>query len=104
MTSRTGSRRTFLVGGVAAAAVVGPLAIAAATKETSTPLWKPAAPKPASNEIAGWTKHLGARIKIVGEFGPAVGKVAALQSQNSERSRPLGLRANPFTLFFEVDA
>jgi hypothetical protein len=97
------SRRNFIVGGVAAAAIVGPLAIAAGGSTAPTgSSWNPLAPaKPA--ELSEWQGLVGSKFHIVGEAGKYPAKLSSVLSSPSDPTRPSGLRPLSFITYFEMN-
>lgn len=100
---KKGSRRAFIVGGVAATAAAVPFAMAAVNQAVG-PIWSPAAPKaPADAELAQWEKILGGQFKIAGELGKGTAVLSAVVRGSADSGRPAGLgRAKPFTAYFEM--
>lgn len=103
-TSRS-SRRAFVLGGTAAAACMGPLAVAQLAR-TSLPISRGATtPTATRSETAEWESLVGASFLIGGEAGKAVAKLAAIERPAFDPKRPVELaRLQPFTAWFEMDA
>lgn len=103
-TSRS-SRRAFVLGGTAAAACIGPLAVAQLARTSLVTSGGTTAPTVARSEVAEWESLVGASFLIGGEAGKAVAKLAAIERPAFDPERPAELaRAQPFTAWFEMDA
>ncbi|MCX8476599.1 MAG: hypothetical protein MT490_12445 [Sphingomonas sp.] len=98
------SRRTFVMGGAAAAACMGPLAVAQLAGKS--PASRKGAAAPASrSEVAEWERLVGVSFLVAGEAGKVPAKLAAVMRPPVDSKRPADLaRFQPFTAYFEVDA
>lgn len=102
--SSRSSRRTFVLGG-AAAACIAPLAAARMASGTNPSSGRQAAPAGAISEVAEWEQLVGASFLIAGEAGKAVATLAAVERPPVDPKRPAELaRFQPFTAWFEMDA
>ncbi|MDT8758920.1 hypothetical protein MZO42_09450 [Sphingomonas psychrotolerans] len=100
ITSRS-SRRGFVIGGAAAAASLGPMAIAKLGKPSSSGTL-PLVGKAPPSEVAEWESLAGARFLLA---GTAVAKLVAVERPAPDPRRPAELaRFQPFTVWFETDA
>jgi hypothetical protein len=104
-TTTRSSRRSFVLGGAAAAACTGPLAIAQLAS-TSSPLpGRRVVSALAPSEVAEWESLVGSSFLVGGEAGKAVAKLAAIERPAFDPGRPAELaRVQPFTAWFEMDA
>ena len=101
----TGSRRAFMVGGVAVAACAGPLALAAAGSSNRSlgsiiPGIAPIAP-----ETTQWQNQVGNTFTLTGESGSFPAKLSAVVVDPVDATRPRSLaRPRSFIAFFEMPA
>ena len=103
-TSRS-SRRAFVLGGTAAAACMGPLAVAQLARTSPSSPEGMTVPTVVRSEVAEWESLVGASFLIGGEAGKAVAELAAIERPAFDPKRPAELaRLQPFTAWFEMDA
>jgi hypothetical protein len=103
ITSRS-SRRAFVIGGGAAAACLGPLAVAQLGEEPPLPGDVPPAP-PAQSEVAEWESLVGAHFLVACDAGNALARLITVERPSIDPERPAGLaRFQPFVAWFEMDA
>jgi len=99
-TSRS-SRRAFVLGSAAAAACLGPLAVAQLAGTPPPAPQEPAPPAPSLSEVAAWEGMVGASFLIDG----AIARLAVIERPAIDPVRPAGLaRFQPFTAGFEMEA
>lgn len=101
----SGSRRAFVVGGVAVAALSVPLALAR-RGEVTTSFWSPRKPVPQSaTEVRAWEALVGGNFALTGEQGAGVARLVAIESEAADPKRPAYLaRSRSFSAVFEADA
>ncbi|WP_233503441.1 DUF6916 family protein [Sphingomonas psychrotolerans] len=93
-----------MLGGTAAVACVGPLAVAQLAR-APLPSRKSPAPTSAQSEVAEWENLVGASFLVGGEAGKAVAKLVMVERPAIDPKRPAGLaRFQPFTAWFEMEA
>ena len=99
------SRRTFVMGGAAAAACMGPLAVAQLAGGSLASRRSAASPTSARSEVGEWERLVGLSFLVTGEAGKVPAKLAAVMRPPVDPKRPADLaRFQPFTAYFEVDA
>jgi len=99
------SRRAFVLGGTAAAACVGPLAVAKLARAPLLPLKRQTAPASALSEVAEWESLVDTSFLVGGEAGRAVARLVMVERPAIDPKRPAGLaRFQPFTAWFEMEA
>jgi hypothetical protein len=103
-TTNRSSRRAFVLGGTAAAACLGPLAIAQLAR-APLPSRKSPAPTSAQSEVAEWENLVGASFLVASEAGKGLAKLVAVERPAFDPKRPAELaRFQPFTAYLQMDA
>lgn len=98
------SRRAFVLGGAAAAAVSGPLAVAKLARAPVLPLKRQTAVS-VQSEVARWESLVGTSFLVGGEAGKAVARLVMVERPAIDPKRPAELaRFQPFTAWFEMEA
>jgi hypothetical protein len=97
------SRRAFVVGGAATAAVVGPIAAGMVTSSKPMTLWTPPAPQATMAEIKQWEALIGKSFKMTTETGSCFAYLCAVRYAAADSGRPASLsRQVPFTAYFQA--
>ncbi len=112
-----GSRRAFVGGAVASAAVLGPLALfgrgwssadtdAADGRIKVVPGGAPGDlvnHRPDPKELARWERAVGQSFQVTGEDGARTATVAMVVVELFKGSRPASIRQQPFSVYFTFD-